>query len=486
MTRDQSPRPSVGDATERRHCAACSTVLAADNTARLCGRCLRDQRDQLRTPPLELGEEFWSTDDLRAAFESQHIGRVCKAYRHHPRFLKLFGKALNQDVLGRWLGLNQAQVSKLENGKPEQNLEILRNYAGTLGIPQAMLWFDLPGQTRIASRPNRDGEAHGLLSQALVSLSSPLVSTSHRPAMPEEDDPGLRLRRLTLARSHFEQMYRNSGGLVTGSRIDSFLARQALPMMVGLADTAATSPRLQRAMGGLIALAGVCAYDAEEWGIASSRFAQALAIAEKTRDHGFHAYVVALMVNQALALEDFKNAETLATIGLQSSAVVPMTPLAVDLRTMRAKALAAMGDGTAAMTVISEIETAASNLTVADELAEASYAQEGHLHAQLAEALFSLGELDAAREHAERSIVSEGHPRGRVNRLASMATLEVAKGEIERASSLACEMVEMARGMDSRRLGSRFVTLRSALANRPTSASREAIGRIDSAIALIP
>ena len=132
-----------------RRCSGCGTVLAADNTARLCGRCRREQRDQLRTPPAQLKDEFFETDEFRVAFTSQHIGKVFKAYRNHPRHLRLFGKALNQELLGRWLGLTQAQVSKIENGKPEQNLETLRNFARILHLPQRFLWFDLPGQSRL-------------------------------------------------------------------------------------------------------------------------------------------------------------------------------------------------------------------------------------------------------------------------------------------------------------------------------------------------
>lgn len=152
-----------------RRCQGCGTPLAADNTARLCSRCHREQRDQLRTPPVQLRNEFFETDEFRAAFESQHIGKVFKSYRNHPRHQKLFGKALNQELLGRWLGLNQAQVSKLENGKPEQNLETLRNYARILHLPQHLLWFDFPGQSRLAARrangsngdSNRDEPADG-------------------------------------------------------------------------------------------------------------------------------------------------------------------------------------------------------------------------------------------------------------------------------------------------------------------------------------
>lgn len=147
-----SPTSGTGRGPEAgRRCRSCNGPLAADNTARLCGRCHRDLRDQLGTPPVHLRDEFFQTDDFIAAFESQHIGRVLKAYRNHPRYLNLLGKALNQEVIGRWLGLTQAQVSKLENGKPEHNLETLRNYAQVLRLPQHMLWFDIPGHSRFTS-----------------------------------------------------------------------------------------------------------------------------------------------------------------------------------------------------------------------------------------------------------------------------------------------------------------------------------------------
>jgi tetratricopeptide (TPR) repeat protein len=155
----QSRRPT-GSAGSRR-CQGCGITLAADNTALLCSKCHRELRDQLRTPPAQLRNEFFETDEFRAAFASQHIGKVFKAYRNHPRHLKLFGKALNQELLGRWLGLTQAQVSKLENNKPEENLETLRNYARILHLPQHLLWFDFPGQSRFTvSQPSVESSAN--------------------------------------------------------------------------------------------------------------------------------------------------------------------------------------------------------------------------------------------------------------------------------------------------------------------------------------
>ncbi|SES27359.1 helix-turn-helix domain-containing protein [Actinokineospora terrae] len=145
--------PDHAAAGERR-CPGCGAALAAANTGRLCIKCHREHYDQLDKPPVDLGEDFFDTDEFRAAFESQHIGKVFRAYRYHMRHLWLFGKALNQELLGRWLGLTQAQISKLEKGKPEQNLETLRYYARTLHLPQHLLWFDLSTQSRI-ERPRR-------------------------------------------------------------------------------------------------------------------------------------------------------------------------------------------------------------------------------------------------------------------------------------------------------------------------------------------
>ncbi|HEX5117892.1 MAG TPA: helix-turn-helix transcriptional regulator [Pseudonocardiaceae bacterium] len=424
---------------------------------------------------------------MRAAFESQDMGKVLKAYRNHRRHLHLLGKALNQEVLGRWLGLTQAQVSKFENGKPEQNLQTLRSYARILHMPPHMLWFDMPGQTRLAARQSPDLLANSARpvdaepTNLYVLRAAELAQFASGAGTA---DPLVWASRLADARAHFERMYRNSGGVVAGARIEQFLARQALPFIAGTAGDADVA--CKRAIGGLIALAGVCAYDAEDWASANSKFAQALRIAEMSHDYGFHSYVLALMVNQALALEDYKSAERLADMALRSSAAGPVTPLTIDLEAMRIKALASMGDSSTAMAGVCKLEVVLSKLPAGSGIVEASYAQEGHLQAQLAEALTSLGDLGAAQRYGQQSLESEGHARGKVNRLASMATIEVAKGEIEHASLLVHEMIDSAQGMESRRLIRRFLKLRAALAGHAAAVSRDAIDRIDSAITLAP
>jgi tetratricopeptide (TPR) repeat protein len=196
-----------------RRCAGCGTVLAADNTARLCGRCRREHHDLLHTPP-RLGNEFYETGEFRAAFESRLIGKVFKAYRNHPRWLHLLGKALSQEAFGRWVGLSQGQVSKLESGKLEEhNFEVLQYYAVTLYLPQHMLWFDLPGQSRL--RPSQSSRATGNLIvpgaldpegasfvrvQELVAVSGPYMALN---ASGQPGDGSIKLDRTDLAGGEF-------------------------------------------------------------------------------------------------------------------------------------------------------------------------------------------------------------------------------------------------------------------------------------------
>lgn len=165
-----APSSRGGHGGSGRRCHGCDSPLAADNTARLCSKCHRELRDQLRTPPAHLRNEFFETPEFLAAFESQHIGKVFRVFRSHPHFLRLYGKALNQDVLGRWLGLTQAQVSKLENGKPERNLDNLINYARALHLPQHLLWFKFPGEKLIMQSRHA---AQGTASNGLVVPKSP-------------------------------------------------------------------------------------------------------------------------------------------------------------------------------------------------------------------------------------------------------------------------------------------------------------------------
>ena len=121
-----------------RYCDRCGGRLARDNSDSRCGAC-RSVRDVLLAPP-SVSRDFWETDQMRDALATWHMGRVIHAYRMHPRH----PKPLPQELIGNWLGLTQAQLSRIENGRAPEELSKLVRYAQILGIPGELLWFKLP------------------------------------------------------------------------------------------------------------------------------------------------------------------------------------------------------------------------------------------------------------------------------------------------------------------------------------------------------
>ncbi|WP_322770140.1 hypothetical protein [Frankia sp. Cr1] len=128
-----------------RYCR-CGTRLARDNKSSQCAPCQTKARDFLIQPP-DLPDEFWDTDQFRDAFTAQHIGHISRAYRKHPQHIAVYGKdGIPQGVVAGWLGLTQAQISRIENGAPVRHLDSLTHWARTLRIPEHLLWFKLPGE----------------------------------------------------------------------------------------------------------------------------------------------------------------------------------------------------------------------------------------------------------------------------------------------------------------------------------------------------
>ncbi|NEA10465.1 transcriptional regulator, partial [Streptomyces sp. SID10692] len=110
---------------------------------------------------------------------------------------------------------------------------------------------------------------------------------------------------LKAARDHYEQMYRKAGGVATRSRIVRFLDAEAAPLLRG-GYSDALGRGLHRATAGLVAVAGICAYDSDAHGLAQRYFHQALRLAKSSGDRGLGGYVIALLVTQSLFLGEHR------------------------------------------------------------------------------------------------------------------------------------------------------------------------------------
>jgi hypothetical protein len=143
-------------------------------------------------------------------------------------------------------------------------------------------------------------------------------------------------RALRAARARYEGMYRVAGGIPVRTRITELLALQVAPLVKGSYDDA-TGRELFRAAGGLAALAGICAYDADFQGTAQRYYFQALRMAKASGDRGFGGYVIALLTNQALYLGRNRQVIQYAETALRGAHGSLSAALVTDLNSLQAR-----------------------------------------------------------------------------------------------------------------------------------------------------
>lgn len=129
-------------ATHKARYCRCGARLARDNTGSRCAPCVAADRD--RSAPPEVPADFWDEVVLRKALLSRHMGRVVRAWRTHAHHGR---RPLSQDQVASWMGITQAQVSRIENGPPVVHLDRLVQWARLLRIPADRLWFAPPDPT---------------------------------------------------------------------------------------------------------------------------------------------------------------------------------------------------------------------------------------------------------------------------------------------------------------------------------------------------
>lgn len=283
---------------------------------------------------------------------------------------------------------------------------------------------------------------------------------------------------LANARGHYEQMYRKAGGVTTRGRVLQFLNVETAPLLRG-AYTDATGRELHRAVGGLVAVAGICSYDSNAQGLAQRYFHQALRLAKASGDRAFGGYVIALLVNQALYMREYRQAVAFAEAGLRTAGHAITPALACDLHAMQAKAFSRMGDQAGAHRAMTAAETAYGLIRPEDEPAETGYVQPGLLEANLADALMRLGDMAPATTYAAEAVATQAHERGRVHRLATLSDCQLRAGDAELAAGTATQVLDTMQGMESQRLRDRLVKLRVSMSGLDGSATASVVERID-------
>jgi hypothetical protein len=164
------------------NCPRCGGRLARDNDSGRCAACQAAERNRLIAPPT-VPASFWEHEPIRQALTERHLGRVIRAYRCHPYHGR---QPLPQTTVARWLGITQAQLSRVENGPPMVHLDRLIHWAQLLHVPPPLLWFKLSDELADDPHHKADVKRRSVLAAGGAAVAGALVS---RPAPVSDRGP---------------------------------------------------------------------------------------------------------------------------------------------------------------------------------------------------------------------------------------------------------------------------------------------------------
>jgi hypothetical protein len=416
-----------------RYCQ-CGSRLARDHAGDLCGSCEREAALQAAEPPaVSMG--FWETEAFQDAFAAQHIGRVARAFRRHPEHVARFGRdGISQERLGSWLGLTQAQVSRIENGAPIRNLDTLAYWARVLRVPPHLLWFRLPSATASPESDAAPGAGqHGAVLNSGIYRRPVAVPPPQQPHGPD-----------ALAMRVFRSADLQAGGGHVYASVIRYLQADMAPRLFG-SDAGADDQGLFTAAAALTEMAGWMAHDSGRDATAQRHFGRALALVRIGGDHQLSAHVMGSMSHLASHLGQPDQAIALARQGQKALRAGAPNPQ------LEARMLALEARGHAAALPSADSSACARLLLRAERVLEedgppieeispwVNGFDAGSLASEAARCMRHLGDLGQARVQAERVITLRPSHRTRSRAFGQLAlvTVLIAQGEIDHACAIA-------------------------------------------------
>lgn len=320
---------------EQRYCARCGKRLSSYNAESLCGSCEVSVRDELLEPPA-VPPAFWHTDQMRDALATWHLGRVIYAYRTHP----FHGRCLPQERVANWLGITQAQLSRMEKGPAPEQLSKLIKWAQTLGIPGDLLWFKLPTSSAATlDDVKRQDFLRAALGVTVAGAAAPLLDllSSIQPT-PIPSLVGLtEIEQIRTSAREFSSWDHTYGGGLVREAVGAQLRYAVNLLNARCSET--HRAELQSAVGFLGHTAGFMAFDAYAHADARSMFRLAWTCAEEAGDWHLRDKVLSSMARQAVWCGDPDDGLTYIELAMVRSDRLTATERAM-LHSARARALA--------------------------------------------------------------------------------------------------------------------------------------------------
>jgi tetratricopeptide (TPR) repeat protein len=426
-------------ASAPRYCR-CGNRLALDHAGALCGSCKRQLVHQRSEPPA-VSATFWDAPALRDALATQHIGRLARAYRRHYEFAARYRRdGVSQELLGTWLGLTQAQVSRIENGPPVRNLDTLGHWARVLQIPPHLLWFKLLPDRNVDKPQEAPWPA---------SVTSAQAGTSGRAAAAGgqlRDPDAVAMRAFRTADLH-------AGGGHLYASVIRYLQADMAPRLFGT-DAGADNPTLFTAAAALTEMAGWMAHDAGRDASARRHFGRAHALVQVGGDQQLTAHVLGSMSHLASYLGEPDEAIALARQGQAVLRGAPANP-ALEARMLALEARGAASkdpaDPAECARLLLDAERALESAPASSASPWVSHFDEGSLASETTRCLRQLGDLEQARRQAERiiSLRPSHRTRSRAFGQLALASVLIAQDEPDQACDIASDVLSATRSLGS-------------------------------------
>ena len=413
---------------EPRRCAQCRTPLARDNRGPWCSACTT--ATELRQQPPTLPAPFWDHVTLRAAAQQRHMGKLIAAYRRHPHH----GRTIAQGTIAAWAGLTQAQVSRLESGRPERHLDRLAFWANLLHIPPALRWFDTPDPP--ISRDHSDvdqpngptGTRNSDDSEPNTSIFDAIEMIEHRRSLAIATDVDeVVLAHIEAEIRNIVAVYEQHSPLELAPRIRNLRTR--VLSLLDERQLPRQRERLYAAAARLSGVHGVIAMDVGRFTVASHYGAEAFAFAEAIRQPDVQAWVRAGQSLIAYYSGRYDDALAFARDGLARS---PHGPQAVRLAINgQARALARLGDSRGVDVAVEHGLAAlpSGGSAVSPSLSLETYC-EARAAANAATAYLLLGRHAEAKTHAHNSLAA--FDRAELHGPRALSRLDLATAELQR------------------------------------------------------
>ncbi|MEU2177571.1 helix-turn-helix domain-containing protein [Nocardia sp. NPDC019219] len=396
---------------------------------------------------------FWQTDQMRDALATWHMGRVVAAYRTHP----YHGRTLPQELVAGWLGLTQAQLSRLEKGRAPEYLSKLIRWAQVLGIPGDLLWFKLPGASAATlDNVKRQDFLRAALGVTVTGAAAPLMDflDAIQPT-PVPSTVGAteveQIRRTAYEFSAWDHAY---GGELVREAVAAQL-RYAVCLLNAHCSEKHRAD-LRSAVGFLGHTAGFMAFDAYAHADARGMFRLAWTCAEEAEDWHLRGKVLSSMARQAIWCGNPDDGLTYIELAMVRSDRLTATERAM-LHSAKARALAKLHRVEEAMWAVGQADEAFSESSPENDPPWMAYYDAAQHFGDTGHALFDLAVQGRFASEAKQRLEAavDGHTDSYVRSRAisgiKLASLTMATGDPQEAAAFGTAALVDAGHIRSRR-----------------------------------